>query len=315
MDLLGFVVLNGFLYGTLLFMLAAGLTLIYGLMGVINFAHASFYMIGAYLAFQVSVWWNFWAALIVVPLMMAALGGFMRRFLIAPLAIENHLGQLLLTFGVAVAVTELVQIIWGRLAVNYPIPASMTHPLFKIGGLEFSTYRFFVLAVSVVLFVVIAIVVKRTRIGLLLSAAQTRPQMVRSLGYDLDRLFDGVFAAGAAVAGVAGVLGGNLLGVYPVMADQVSALLFVIVCVGGLGSLTGAFIVAVMVGLLETLATTYKVSLRPLVESIVGIPAPNTLLDDFARISSTSFAPMMPYLLMVVLLLLRPRGLFGTRDL
>ena len=315
MDLLGFVVLNGLLYGTLLFMLAAGLTLIYGLMGVINFAHASFYMVGAYLAYQASVWWNFWAALIVVPILMALLGGLMRRWLIAPLAIENHLGQLLLTFGVAVAVTELVQIIWGKLAMNYPIPAGMTAPLFRIGGLEFSTYRFFVLAVSILLFVAIALVVTRTRIGLLLSAAQTQPQMVRSLGYDLDRLFDGVFAAGAAVAGVAGVLGGNLMGVYPVMADQVSALLFVIVCVGGLGSLAGAFIVAITIGMLETLATTYKVSMRPLIESLFGVPAPDTLLNDLARISSTSFAPMMPYLLMVVVLLFMPRGLFGKRDL
>lgn len=315
MDLLGFVLLNGVLYGTLLFMLAAGLTLIYGLMGVINFAHASFYMIGAYLAYQVSVVWSFWAALLLVPLLLALIGNVMRRWLIAPLRVDNHLGQLLLTFGIALAVTELVQIVWGKLAVNYPIPRQMAGALFQIGGLDFSAYRFFVLAVSVTLFVALALVVTRTRIGLLLAAAQNKPQMVRSLGYDLDRLFDGVFATGAAVAGVAGVLGGNLLGVYPVMADQVSALLFVIVVVGGLGSLGGAFIVSIGIGLLDTLATTYKVSLRPLVESAFGTPAPKTLLDDLARMSSTNFAPMLPYLLMVIVLLFMPRGFFGKRDI
>lgn len=315
MDLFGFVLLNGALYGTLLFMLAAGLTLIYGLMGVINFAHASFYMVGAYLAYQVSKVWNFWGALLVAPLIMGLIGGLMRRWLISRLKGENHLGQLLLTFGVALSATELVQIIWGKLAVNYPFPEALKASLFTIGGLEFSAYRFFVLAVSIALFAVIALIVKYTRVGLLLAAAQNQPQMVRNLGYDLDRLFDGVFAVGAAVAGVAGVLGGNLLGVYPVMADQVSSLLFVIVVVGGLGSLGGAFVVAIGIGILDSLATTYKVSLRPLIESLFGLPPPKTLLDDLARMSSTSFAPMLPYLLMVIVLLVAPRGLFGKRDI
>lgn len=315
MDLLGFVLLNGALYGTLLFMLAAGLTLIYGLMGVINFAHASFYMVGAYLAYQVSTLWNFWAALVLVPPMLGLLGGLMRRLLIARLKIENHLGQLLLTFGVAVAVTELVQIIWGKLAVNYPVPVPMQTALFTIGGLDLPIYRFFVLAVSITLFVAIGLIVTRTRIGMILAAAQTHPQMVRSLGYDLDRVYDGVFAAGAAVAGLAGVLGGNLLGVYPVMADQISALLFVIVVVGGLGSLVGALIVALGIGILDSLATTYQISMEHLVVSLFGQPEPATLLDDIARMNSTNFAPMLPYLLMVIVLLIMPRGLFGKRDI
>lgn len=315
MEILPFVLLNGTLFGMLLFMLAAGLTLIYGMMGVINFAHASFYMLGAYLGYQVSVWAGFWAGLIIVPGVLGLAGVAFRRVLISRLAIEDQVGQLLVTFGAAMVITEGVQIIWGRLAVPYRIPDEMTGALFNVGGLDFPIYRFFILAVSVLLFAVILLTLKRTRIGLILSAAQSRPQMVRAMGYDLDRVNDWVFAAGVAVAGLAGLMAGNLLGVYPVMAERITPLLFVIVVVGGLGSLNGALIVALALGLIDTAATTYKLSAEPLVIALFGAPERGTFLADLARFNTTSFAPILPYLLMLIVLLIRPRGLFGQRDL
>lgn len=315
MEILPFVLLNGTLFGMLLFMLAAGLTLIYGMMGVINFAHASFYMLGAYLGYQVSVWAGFWAGLIVVPGVLGLAGVAFRRVLISRLAIEDQVGQLLVTFGAAMVITEGVQIIWGRLAVPYRIPDEMTGALFNVGGLDFPIYRFFILAVSVLLFAVILLTLKRTRIGLILSAAQSRPQMVRAMGYDLDRVNDWVFAAGVAVAGLAGLMAGNLLGVYPVMAERITPLLFVIVVVGGLGSLNGALIVALALGLIDTAATTYKLSAEPLVIALFGAPERGTFLADLARFNTTSFAPILPYLLMLIVLLIRPRGLLGQRDL
>ncbi len=315
MEILPFVLLNGTLFGMLLFMLAAGLTLIYGMMGVINFAHASFYMLGAYLGYQVSVWAGFWAGMIVVPLVLGLVGVAFRRVLISRLAIEDQVSQLLVTFGAAMVITEGVQIVWGRLAVPYRIPVEMTGALFNIGGLDFPIYRFFILAVAVLLFVVILLVLKRTRIGLILSAAQSKPQMVRAMGYDLDHVNDWVFAAGVAVAGLAGVMAGNLLGVYPVMAERITPLLFVIVVVGGLGSLNGALIVALALGLIDTAATTYKVSAEPLVIALFGAPERGTFLADLARFNTTSFAPILPYLLMLIVLLISPRGLFGQRDL
>ena len=315
MEILPFVLLNGTLFGMLLFMLAAGLTLIYGMMGVINFAHASFYMLGAYLGYQVSVWAGFWAGMIVVPVVLGLAGVVFRRVLISRLAIEDQVSQLLVTFGAAMVITEGVQIIWGRLAVPYRIPPEMTGALFNVGGLDFPIYRFFILVVSFLLFAVILLILKRTRIGLILSAAQSRPQMVRAMGYDLDRVNDWVFAAGVAVAGLAGVMAGNLLGVYPVMAERITPLLFVIVVVGGLGSLNGALIVALALGLMDTAATTYKLSAEPLVTALFGAPERGTFLADLARFNTTSFAPILPYLLMLIVLLIRPRGLFGQRDL
>ncbi len=315
MEILPFVLLNGTLFGMLLFMLAAGLTLIYGMMGVINFAHASFYMLGAYLGYQVSVWAGFWAGMIVVPVILGLAGVAFRRVLISRLAIEDQVSQLLVTFGAAMVITEGVQIVWGRLAVPYRIPQEMTGALFNVGGLDFPIYRFFILVVSVLLFAAILLILKRTRIGLILSAAQSKPQMGRAMGYDLDLVNDWVFAAGVAVAGLAGVMAGNLLGVYPVMAERITPLLFVIVVVGGLGSLNGALIVALALGLIDTAATTYKLSAEPLVTSHFGAPERGTFLADLARFNTTSFAPILPYLLMLIVLLIRPRGLFGQRDL
>lgn len=315
MDILPFIILNGLLYGMLLFMLAAGLALIYGLMGVINFAHASFYMLGAYLGYQISAWTNYWVGLFIVPPMLGLAGIAFQRLLIRAVGNEDHLGQLLATFGAATVITEAVQIVWGKLAVPYRIPEGMTASLFTVGGLDFPIYRFFILAVSILIFVVIGLVVARSKIGLILAASQSRPAMVRALGYNLDGVYDGVFAVGVAIAGLAGVMAGNLLGVYPVMAEQVTALLFVIVVVGGLGSLLGALIVAIAIGFLDTAATTYKFSLEPLIVTLFGEPEPGTFVRDLAGFNSVGFAPMLPYFLMLLILLARPRGLFGKRDL
>lgn len=315
MDVLPFILLNGLLSGMLFFMLAAGLTVIYGLMGIINFAHATFYMVGAYLGYQISKTVGFAAGLILTPILLGFAGVMFRKFIIQGVEIQDQVRQLLITFGAAIVGTELVQIIWGRYAVSYQIPPAMLDPLFTVGGLDFPIYRFFILVVSIALFAVIFVVLKYTRLGLVLSAAQARPQMVRAMGYDLDRINDWVFAAGVAVAGLAGALAGPLLGVYPVMAAQVISLLFVIVVVGGLGSLMGALIVSVAFGLIDTAAVTYRISAESLVTGLFGPQERGSFLFDLAQFNSTTFAPILPFIIMLVVLLIRPRGILGQRDL
>ena len=315
MDVLPFVILNGALTGMLLFMLAAGLTLVYGLMGIINFAHASFYMLGAYLGYQFTVTLGFVPGLILAPAVLGLLGVAFRRLILFRIGIQDQVRQLLITFGAAMVVTEGVQMIWGRYAVAYHAPRAMLEPLFNLGGLDFPIYRFFILAVATGLFVAIYGLLRFRRVGLILTAAQARPQMVRAMGYDLDHIHDLVFGLGLAVAGLAGAMAGPMIGVYPVMAERIITLLFVVVVVGGLGSLIGALVVSLVLGLIDTAAVTYRISLEPVVNSLFGPQERGTFLFDIASINTTTFAPMLPYLLMLLVLLLRPRGLMGQRDL
>ncbi|MFM7655268.1 MAG: branched-chain amino acid ABC transporter permease, partial [Paracoccaceae bacterium] len=284
MDVLPFVLLNGALTGMLLFMLAAGLTLVYGLMGIINFAHASFYMLGAYLGYQFTVTLGFVPGLILAPAVLGLLGVAFRRLILFRIGIQDQVRQLLITFGAAMVVTEGVQMIWGRYAVAYHAPKAMLEPLFNLGGLDFPIYRFFILAVATGLFAAIYGLLRFSRVGLILTAAQARPQMVRAMGYDLDRIHDLVFGLGLAVAGLAGAMAGPMIGVYPVMAERIISLLFVVVVVGGLGSLIGALVVSLVLGLIDTAAVTYRISLEPVVNILFGPQERGTFLFDIASI-------------------------------
>ena len=216
--------LIGVSYGLLLFMLAAGLTLIFSMMGVLNFAHASFYMLGAYVAYQISTWIGFWAALVLAPLVLFAIGAFVERWGLRRVHKWGHVPELLFTFGLSYIVVELVQVIWGRAAVPYRVPAELDGP---VGWLQsfnviFPQYRMFMMAVAIAMLVAIWLVLTRTRIGLVIQAALAHPQQVEALGHNVPRVFTLVFGGGSALAGLAGVVGGNAFVTEPAMAGSCS---------------------------------------------------------------------------------------------
>ena len=202
-------VLNGVSYGLLLFMLSAGLTLIFSMMGVLNFAHASFYMLGAYFAFQVSEWTNYWVAFLVAPMLVALMGGLFERFILRKTHKFGHVAELLVTFGLSFVILELVQLIWGRTAVDYKVPAALDGSLFKLFNSSFPEYRAFMMLVAVGMLVGLFLMLKKTRIGLVIQAALTHPETTEALGHNVPRVFAMVFAGGCALAGLAGVIGGN----------------------------------------------------------------------------------------------------------
>ena len=295
MEFLAISLLNGISYGLLLFMLSAGLTLILSMMGVLNFAHASFYMLGAYLAHAVSQSLGFWPALVLAPLAVGLAGALFEKYLLRRAHRLGHVPELLVTFGLSFVVLELVQLVWGTGALDYRIPSELAGPLFTLHGVQFPLYRGFMMAVSVAMLLALWVLLTRTRIGLVVQAALTHPQMVEALGHDVPRVFMGVFAGGAALAGLAGVIGGNAFVTEPGMAATVGSVVFVVVVVGGLGSLAGAFLASMGIGILQTFA--------------VGLDWPLG-----GGIKASQMAPVLPYLLMVGVLALRPRGLLGRRE-
>ena len=286
--------LNGISYGLLLFMLSSGLTLVFSLMGVLNFAHASFYMLGAYFAYQISVKIGFWPALVLAPLAVGAIGMLIERWGLRQVHKHGHVAELLFTFGLAYLIEEAVHLIWGRSAVDYRVPPDLDGPLFTIFTSQYPIYRGFMMLVSVTMLVSIWLALTRTRIGLVIQAALTHPQTVEALGHNVPRVFMLVFGGGTALAGLAGVIGGNAFVTEPGMAASVGPIIFVIVVVGGMGSLAGAFIASLLIGCMQTFAVSLDWSL--------------------GGISVAQAAPVLPYLLMVLLLIFRPTGLMGTRE-
>jgi len=286
--------LNGISYGLLLFMLSSGLTLVFSLMGVLNFAHASFYMVGAYFAYQISVKLGFWPALVLAPLLVGVLGMLVERWGLRRVHRFGNVAELLFTFGLAYLIEEAVHLIWGRLAVEYRVPPELDGPLFHIMGSQYPIYRGFMMLVSVAMLVSIWLALTRTRIGLVIQASLTHPQTVEALGHNVPRVFMLVFGGGAALAGLAGVIGGNAFITEPGMAAAVGPIIFVIVVVGGMGSLAGAFVASLLIGCVQTFAVSLDWGL--------------------GGITVAQAAPVLPYLLMVLMLIFRPRGLMGTRD-
>jgi branched-chain amino acid transport system permease protein len=277
--------LNGLSYGLLLFLLSSGLTLIFSMMGVLNFAHASFYMLGAYFGYSVTEWLGFWPALFLAPLIVGALGAIFERFLLRRVHKFGHVAELLITFGMSYLILEGVQLVWGRSSVDYRVPVALDGPLLTLFDIEFPLYRAFMMAVALLILAALWLLLKRSRIGLVIQAALTHPGMVEALGHNVPRVFMWVFGGGCALAGLAGVLGGNAFVTEPGMAMAVGGIIFVVVVVGGIGSLGGAFLASLLIGLMQTFA--------------VGL--------------DVSVAPMLPYVLMVLVLIFRPRGLAGVR--
>jgi len=306
--------LNGLSYGLLLFMLSSGLTLIFSMMGVLNFAHASFYMLGAYFAYSVTSLVGFWPALIIAPLLVGVIGAAFERFCLRRVHKFGHVPELLITFGLSYILVELVQLVWGRIAVDYRVPEALKGPLFTLYGTQFPMYRGFMMAVALFMLVAVWLLLKKTRIGLVIQAALSHPETVEALGHNVPRIFMLVFGGGAALAGLAGVIGGNAFVTEPGMAAAVGSIIFVVVVVGGMGSLAGAFLASVLIGVLQTFAVAVDSSLMSAVAMLGVAVTPETFGYAVLKLKISQIAPILPYLFLVLMLIFRPKGLLGTRE-
>ena len=277
-------ILNSVQYGLLLFLVASGLTLIFGIMGVINLAHGSFYMIGAYLAFTLSsLTGSLWIAIPLGIVLAAALGLALEWAFISRLYRRDHLYQVLLTFGLILIFEELRSIIVGDDVHSVAIPAALAASLPLTETLSYPVYRLFISAVCLALAGLMYVTIQKTRFGMMIRAAASNPEMATSLGLDIRWIHALVFAAGVALAAFAGMIAAPVSSVFPGMGNQVLIVCFVIVVIGGIGSLKGALIAALLIGFADTFG--------------------KVLLPDYASIAV--------YLLMAVVLLFRPLGLFG----
>lgn len=312
LQLVTFSVLNGVLYGMLLFLLASGLTLIFSMMGVLNIAHASFYMLGAYFGYQISKTIGFWPALVLAPLAVGGIGALIERFALRRVHAYGHVAELLFTFGLAFIIEELVQMIWGRVPVDYRVPPELSSTAFSLFNSSYPTFRVFVLLVAIVVFGLLLLLVTKTRLGLIVRASLTQPRMVGMLGHDVPRIFMFVFGLGSALAGLAGVIAGPVFVTQPSMAGVFGPILFVVIVVGGLGSLGGALMASLLIGLIQTFAVALNISIGDAM-AVVGLRTPPAAFAELWHVTVAQIAPVLPYLIMVLLLIFRPTGLLGRR--
>ncbi len=306
--------LNGVSYGLLLFMLSSGLTLIFSMMGVLNFAHTSFYMLGAYLAYTISSVVGFWPALVLAPLAVGALGALFERYSLRRVHKFGHVPELLVTFGLSYLILEVVQLVWGRGTVPYGLPTQLQGPLFTLYGTQFPKSRSFIMLVAMVMLVAVWLLLTRTRIGLVIQAALKHPEMVQALGHNVPRVFMLVFGGGCALAGLAGVIGGNTYITEPAMAGSVGSIIFVVVVVGGMGSLAGAFLASLLIGLVQTFAVAIDYSLASALQAMGLAVSDSTFGWPLLSLTLSQVAPILPYLFLVLILIFRPKGLLGTRE-
>ncbi|MBL7249304.1 branched-chain amino acid ABC transporter permease [Alloalcanivorax sp. C16-2] len=311
LEVIVFSTLNGLLYGLLLFMLSSGLTLIFSMMGVLNFAHASFYMLGAYFAYALGLHIGFWPALFLAPLLVAVLGAVVERFGLRRVHENGHVAELLFTFGLAYVIDETVHLLWGSIPVSYSAPEALRAPLFSLFGTDYSIYRGVTMMIAILMFVALWFLLKKTRVGLMIRAALTHGAMVGHLGHNVPRLFMGVFAFGCGLAALAGVIGGPLLSTEPGMAQSLGPVVFVVVVVGGMGSLLGAFYASLLIGLVQTFFVALDVSIGDLLNGLGFAVDP---YGEVTGITLASIAPMTPFILLVLILIFRPRGLMGELE-
>jgi branched-chain amino acid transport system permease protein len=278
--------LHGLVYGMLLFLLASGLTLILGMMGVLNFAHGALYMVGAYLSFSVLMWTNqFWLSLLIAPVLVGLIGMFMERFFLRKVHIHGHVPELLLTFGVAYILEDFVKLIWGTEPLKVDLPAILSGSISILGG-PFPVYRLFILLVSLFVFALLFLILYRTRAGIIVRAAVANRDMVDALGFNVPMIFLLLFGVGAWLAGLAGVVGGPYLITHPGMGGSILLDLFVVVVVGGMGSVQGALLAAFLIGQLQSFG-------------ILFLP---------------QFAVVFEFLLMAAVLIIKPQGLLGEKS-
>lgn len=310
-------ILDGLVTGLLLFMLCSGLTLIFSMMGVLNFAHASFYMLGAYFGYQISLYTGFWVGLIAAPIIVGVLGALIERYGLRRVHQYGHVPELIFTFGLALLIEEVVEFVWGKSQQNYEEPAALDFLAFSIAGNSFPAYKVFMIFVALAIFLVLLYILTRTRVGMVIQAALSYPATVQNLGHNVPLVFMGVFGVGTAMAGVAGVIAGPVLGTFPGMAITLGPIVFVVIVIGGLGSLWGALIASLLIGWLQTFAVAYNVRMADILTG-VGVPRPENIYDhplrDLWQMTLPQIGPILPYLFMVLVLVFRPQGLLGKRE-
>jgi branched-chain amino acid transport system permease protein len=277
-------ILNGLQYGLLLFLAASGLTLVFGILGVINLAHGSFYMLGAYLAVTLTAQFGdiFVALAVGIPLAFL-FGAAIEWLFIRHLYKRDHLQQVLLTFALILVFREVQQTLWGNHPLSIPTPSYLSSSISLTPDLGYPVYRFALMAICVALALAMMFVIQRTRVGRLIRAAESNPEMVEALGYDSRILYRMVFAAGVALAAAAGILAAPIESAYPGIGDRVLIISFVIVVVGGIGSIRGAFLGSLLIG----------------------------LADAFGKVFVPEFSSVLIYAVMALILVARPSGLFG----
>lgn len=291
--------LNGLQYGVMLFLLAAGLTLIFGIMGVLNLAHGSLYMLGAFAAASASAHGVPFAVAVIIGALAAALGGIILELVvIRRLYARDHLAQVLATFGVILFANDAASIAWGRTPLQIEIPHALAGSV-AFGPITYPVYRLFIIAAGLVVALVLYWLIARTRVGMLIRAGATHRELVGALGVDIARLNTLVFALGALLAGIAGTLLGPIIAVQVGMGEQILIMAFVAIVIGGLGSIRGAFVGALLVGLVDTLSRAFvPAALRHVLEP--------SLADSLGG----GLATIAIYLVMAVVLVVKPRGLF-----
>ncbi len=317
MDLILVNLIDGLVTGLLLFMLSAGLTLIFSMMGVLNFAHASFYMLGAYFAYQISLALGFWMGLLIAPLVVGVLGAGVERYGLRRVHQYGHVPELIFTFGLALLIEEMVQFVWGKNQMPYDVPEILNFTAFAISGNSIPAYKIFMIFISVAIFIGLLYVLTKTRVGMIIQAALSYPRTVEALGHNVPLIFMGVFGVGTALAGVAGVIAGPVLGTFPGMAFVLGSIVFVTIVIGGLGSLWGALVASLLIGWITTFAKSYNIEMENVLNAI-GIATPENLDESVFRdlwsVTSPQIADILPYILMVLILIFRPHGLFGKRS-
>jgi branched-chain amino acid transport system permease protein len=278
--------LNGLAYGMLLFLVASGLTLIFGMMGILNIAHASFFMLSAYFCHTfLDMTGSFWLALLVAPVIAAIIGVLCERFLLRRVHAFGHIGELLITVGISLVILEGVKFFWGTEPFLVAVPEQFKG-FITIVDLNYPIYRIFIIGLALVILSFLAFILYKTRLGMVVRAAVSDPDMVNALGVNVPIVFMLVFGIGTWLAGVAGVIITPILTVFPGMADQVGLDAFVVVVTGGFGSLFGAFVVSLFLGELNAFGIQF-------------IP---------------KLAPVLVFGFMAIVLAFKPMGLFGERE-
>lgn len=295
--------LNGLQLGVMLFLMAAGLTLVFGIMGLINLAHGSLYMVGAYAMAGLFAWsGSFLAALAGAIVLVAALGAVIEVLAMRLLYRRDHLDQVLATFGLILFFNELMRLVWGSAAIFVTVPTALSHTVEILPGAPYPAYRLAVIAVGVAVAVGLYLLIARTRLGMLIRAGASNRTMVSALGVNITLLYTAVFALGAALAALAGAMAGPILSVEPGMGEPILILTLVVIVVGGIGSIRGAFVAALLIGFIDTIGRAF---LPALLRDLLAPSAANAV--------GPALASMLIYLTMALVLAIRPQGLFAAR--
>jgi branched-chain amino acid transport system permease protein len=303
LQLLAFQALNGLQLGVMLFLMAAGLTLVFGIMNLINLAHGSLYMVGAYLAAALQGWTGSFvlAVLLAIPATLAV-GVAVEIVVLRTLYDRDHLDQVLATFGLILFFNEAVRIVWGPSALYMTTPALLSGQVELPFGIVYPSYRFAIIAVGLAIAVFLHVLIAHTRVGMLIRAGASNRAMVGALGVDVKRLYTAMFALGTALAGLAGLMAGPILSVESGMGEPILILTFVVIVIGGVGSIRGAFLGALLVGVVDTLGRSFL----PGVLRAVFNP-------QVANAAGPALASMLIYVMMALVLAFRPQGLFPAR--